>query len=159
MRTSRDRPGTEATPQPTQTGQIFGTPHDMSPEQAPGRPVDHRSDLVSLGIVLYELLTGRRPFSGADMGETLQRIINAQPEAIARFNYDVPPEVERILRNPRPPRGLPMVRPRSISSANRATKRPSSRWRIIGSPKGWTSVCPRSTARTRTPNRCTARTC
>lgn len=94
-----ERPGdTEVTPQPTQTGQILGTPHYMSPEQALGRPVDHRSDLFSLGIVLYELLTGRKPFSGADMGETLQRIINAQPEAIARFNYDVPPELERILR-------------------------------------------------------------
>lgn len=82
----------------TQAGQILGTPNYMSPEQATGLEVDHRSDLFSLGIVLYELLTGRLPFAGASFGETIQRIINAQPEAIARFNYDVPPEFERIVR-------------------------------------------------------------
>lgn len=82
----------------TQAGQILGTPNYMSPEQARGRDVDHRSDLFSLGIVLYELLTGRLPFSGASFGETIQRIINDQPEAIARFNYEVPPELERIVR-------------------------------------------------------------
>jgi serine/threonine-protein kinase len=89
----------EATTQhKTQSGQILGTPNYMSPEQASGREVDHRSDLFSLGIVLYELLTGRLPFMGANFGETIQRIINAQPEAIARFNYDVPAEFERIVR-------------------------------------------------------------
>jgi len=82
----------------TQAGQIFGTPNYMSPEQAAGREVDHRSDLFSLGIVLYELLTGRPPFSGTSLGDTLHRIINDQPEAIARFNYDVPGELERIVR-------------------------------------------------------------
>ncbi len=82
----------------TQAGQILGTPNYMSPEQARGRDVDHRSDLFSLGIVLYELLTGRLPFAGTSFGETLQRIINDQPEAIARFNYDVPAEFERIVR-------------------------------------------------------------
>jgi serine/threonine protein kinase len=82
----------------TQSGQILGTPNYMSPEQARGREVDHRSDLFSLGVVLYELLTGRLPFTGANFGETIERIINTQPEAIARFNYDVPPEMERIVR-------------------------------------------------------------
>ncbi len=82
----------------THAGQILGTPNYMSPEQATGREVDPRSDLFSLGIVLYELLTGRLPFSGANFGDTLHRIAHAQPEAIARFNYDVPAELERIVR-------------------------------------------------------------
>ena len=87
-----------ATRPATQSGQILGTPNYMSPEQAAGRAVDPRSDLFSLGIVLYELVTGRLPFSGTNFGETLQRIMNAQPEAIARFNYEVPVELERIVR-------------------------------------------------------------
>lgn len=82
----------------TQAGQIVGTPNYMSPEQAMGSPVDHRTDLFSLGVVLYEMIAGRPPFSGTSIGETLNRIIQAQPEALARFNYGVPPELERIVR-------------------------------------------------------------
>ena len=68
----------------------------MSPEQAVGKAVDHRSDLFSLGSVIYCLLTGRPPFAGANLGEVLDNVVHKQPEAIARFNYDVPPELERI---------------------------------------------------------------
>jgi serine/threonine protein kinase len=82
----------------TQTGHILGTPTHMSPEQALGKPVDHRTDLFSLGVTLYELVTGRRPFSGGSVGETVHNVVNAQPEAIARFNYEVTPELERIIR-------------------------------------------------------------
>jgi serine/threonine protein kinase len=80
----------------TQSGQVLGTPRYMSPEQAVGRTVDHRSDLFSLGSVIYHLLTGRPPFSGGNLGETLDNVIHRQPDAIARFNYSVPPELERI---------------------------------------------------------------
>ena len=52
----------------------------------------------SLGVVLYELTTGRLPFFGGNPTETIERIANAQPDAIARFNYDVPAELERIIR-------------------------------------------------------------
>jgi serine/threonine protein kinase len=82
----------------TATGQFMGTPSYMSPEQALGRPVDHRSDLFSLGVVLYELVTGRVPFPGATFAEISDRILRAQPEAMARFNYDVPETLERIIR-------------------------------------------------------------
>lgn len=82
----------------TQAGVVMGTVQYMSPEQALGRPLDHRSDLFSLGAVLYELTTGRRPFDGNTATETLDRVIHGQPESIARFNYDVPPELERIVR-------------------------------------------------------------
>jgi serine/threonine protein kinase len=82
----------------TQSGQVLGTPHYMSPEQALGKEVDARSDLFSLGIVLYELSTGKTPFAGTSLADTLDRILHAQPEAMARLNYNVTPELERIVR-------------------------------------------------------------
>src|SRR5262245_24071274 len=82
----------------TVPGVVMGTVPYMSPEQALGREVDYRSDLFSLGVVLYEMATGQLPFSGASMSETLDRIVHAQPEAMARFNYNVPAELERIVR-------------------------------------------------------------
>lgn len=82
----------------TQSGVVMGTVPYMSPEQALGKEIDHRSDLFSLGVVLYEMATGRLPFAGSSTSETLDRILHSQPEAIARFNYDVPAELERIVR-------------------------------------------------------------
>jgi len=82
----------------TTTGAVIGTVTYMSPEQALGRKVDHRSDIFSLGIVIYEMVTGRKPFVGKTTTETIDRIVHAQPQAIARFNYDVPTELERIVR-------------------------------------------------------------
>jgi predicted Ser/Thr protein kinase len=80
----------------TREGYVVGTPCYMSPEQALGRDLDHRTDLFSVGIVLYELVTGQRPFTGSTFTEIVNKIVNAQPPAIARLNYDVPPELERI---------------------------------------------------------------
>jgi serine/threonine protein kinase len=82
--------------QQTREGQVVGSPSYMSPEQALGKDLDHRSDIFSLGVVLYELATGRRPFTGSNFAEIVNKIVNAQPPAIARLNYDVPPEFERI---------------------------------------------------------------
>jgi serine/threonine protein kinase len=82
--------------QQTQQGQLLGTPSYMSPEQALGKDLDHRTDIFSLGVVLYELVTGQRPFTGANFAEVINKIVHAQPPAIGRLNYDVPPELERI---------------------------------------------------------------
>ncbi len=93
---STDPLGITGSMQQTQSGQVLGTPSYMSPEQALGKDLDHRTDIFSLGVVLYELTTGQRPFTGANFGEILDKIVHAQPTAIARLNYDVPPELERI---------------------------------------------------------------
>ncbi len=77
-------------------GVVVGTPRYMSPEQALGKDIDHRSDLFSLGVVLYELLTGELPFGGANFAEILNNIVHSHPTAIARLNCDVPSELERI---------------------------------------------------------------
>lgn len=80
----------------TQSGQVVGTPTHMSPEQALGRPIDHRTDLFSVGVVLYQLATGRLPFAASTYGELVNKVVNDPPEAMARFNYDLPAEFERM---------------------------------------------------------------
>jgi len=82
----------------TAVGIVMGTVSYMSPEQALGHKIDQRSDLFSLGVVIYEMLTGRLPFDGSSTTEIIDSIIHKEPIAIARFNYDVPPELERIAR-------------------------------------------------------------
>ena len=82
----------------TTPGMILGTVQYMSPEQALGKPVDHRSDIYSLGVVMYQLATSKLPFSGSSPSDTLNRILNSQPEAIARFNYNIDPALEHIIR-------------------------------------------------------------
>ncbi len=75
------------------TGLIVGTPRVMSPEQARGRPVDARSDLFSLGVLLYEALTARSPFLAESLGPTLERVTTHHPPPVRRLN----PGVSRSL--------------------------------------------------------------
>jgi len=88
----------ESTAWKTESGLLMGTVPYMSPEQALGKAADPRSDIFSIGVVLYQLVTGRLPFAGATQAETLLRITSSQPEPMARFNYELPLELERIVR-------------------------------------------------------------
>jgi len=81
----------------TKEGSTLGTAAYMSPEQAQGEEVDHRSDIFSFGVVLYELLTGKLPFRGEHHSALMYSIINEEPPPIARFNEKVTPEIERIV--------------------------------------------------------------
>ena len=81
----------------TLTVGVQGTVAYMSPEQAAGEPVDHRTDIWSLGVVFYEMLTGSLPFSGDRAQAVIHGILNKQPAPLAAIRSDVPPEVERIL--------------------------------------------------------------
>src|SRR5262249_7426691 len=81
----------------TDTGITIGTPHYMSPEQALGRELDDRSDIFNLGIVLYELVAGQRPFRGATTGETINSVINTQPEPLGLENPLFSPALDNII--------------------------------------------------------------
>ena len=81
----------------TETGVVMGTAPYMSPEQALGQEVDHRSDIFSLGVLTYEMTAGRRPFTGASATEIIDRILHAQPAPLVRFNEHAPAELERIV--------------------------------------------------------------
>ena len=91
LRESTEDEGKTLEAQQTQEGQLLGTPRYMSPEQALGKAVDHRSDLFSLGSVIYYLITRRPPFSGDNLGEVLDSVVHRQPDAIARSITPFPP--------------------------------------------------------------------
>jgi Tol biopolymer transport system component/predicted Ser/Thr protein kinase len=81
----------------TKEGSTLGTAAYMSPEQARGEEVDHRSDIFSFGVVLYEMLTGKLPFGGEHHAALLYSIMNDEPQPVARFNEKVTPEIEHIV--------------------------------------------------------------
>jgi eukaryotic-like serine/threonine-protein kinase len=81
----------------TKAGSTLGTIAYMSPEQAQGREVDYRSDLFSLGVVLYELIAGRTPFKRNNDAATIHAIVSESPEPLARYKSDVAPELQRIV--------------------------------------------------------------
>ncbi len=81
----------------TRTGTLIGTPEYMSPEQAEGEEVDHRSDIYSLGIVLYQMLTGRVPFTGDTPLAVLHKQIYEKPTSPRMLNPMIPAEVEKVL--------------------------------------------------------------
>jgi serine/threonine-protein kinase len=87
-----------ATLKQTTPGMMMGTVLYMSPEQALGKEVDTRTDIFSLGVVIYEMLTGQLPFAGETISETIVNIASSQPKAISAFNSQVPSDLEHIIR-------------------------------------------------------------
>lgn len=81
----------------TDSGTIMGTVSYMSPEQARGIRVDARSDIFSLGVVLYEMVAGRTPFDGTSVSDVIAAILRNDPLPLARFAADVPEELDRIV--------------------------------------------------------------
>jgi eukaryotic-like serine/threonine-protein kinase len=81
----------------TQVHAVVGTPWYMSPEQAEGRPVDHRSDIFSLGVVLYEMACGRRPFDGDSAVSVISSVIKDTPSPPSAVNLAVPPALDHIV--------------------------------------------------------------
>lgn len=81
----------------TQSGAVMGTPAYMAPEQARGRPVDHRADLFSLGCILYEMTTARRPFTGSDTMAILTALALDTPPDPITINRAVPPQLSKLI--------------------------------------------------------------
>jgi len=81
----------------TQAGVILGTAAYMPPEQARGKPVDRRADIWAFGVVLLEMLTGRRVFAGDNVVEVLGRVLNTEPDWKG-LPPDTPRAVQRLLR-------------------------------------------------------------
>jgi serine/threonine protein kinase len=84
-------------PSKTSTGSIVGSPSYMSPEQINGQPLDGRSDLFSLGVIFYELLTGEKPFKGQNFTSLLLQITTSSPIPIRSLVPDIPDACEQIL--------------------------------------------------------------
>src|SRR4029077_18435496 len=85
------------TSQMTEAGSIVGTAQYLSPEQARGGEVDPRSDLYSLGIVLYELLTGKTPFDGETPVEIAMKHLSTAPKPPSKLRPDIPPELDMVV--------------------------------------------------------------
>jgi TolB-like protein len=82
----------------TQPGIVMGTPAYMSPEQIAGRALDHRTDIFSLGIVLHEMATGRRPFEGSCSAELASSILRDSPPLVTDVRGDLPSDLARVIR-------------------------------------------------------------
>ncbi len=94
--------GSSATMSPTMlgtvAGQVMGTAGYMAPEQVTGEVVDRRADLFAFGCVLYQMISGRQPFAGESVHDTLHKIGHEEPRALAEIDASLPAEMERIVR-------------------------------------------------------------
>jgi serine/threonine protein kinase/Tol biopolymer transport system component len=93
----RSGPGLTTQQQLTNPGTVMGTIGYMSPEQVRGLEADHHSDIFSFGLILYEMLAGRRAFQGESSAETMAAIVKEDPPDIMESNPKIPPQLERIV--------------------------------------------------------------
>jgi eukaryotic-like serine/threonine-protein kinase len=96
-------PGAASAPDPTitsggtQLGALLGTPDYMSPEQAKGEPVDHRTDIFSFGMLVFEMLSGRRPFGGADRIAALHALVSQPAPRVSAMRAGLPASIDRLV--------------------------------------------------------------
>ena len=100
-----DQPGLRSDPEAatvqvvkTDPGKVMGTANYMSPEQTRGQELDQRTDIWSLGVILYELVAGRVPFSGSSASDVIASILTTEPVPLQRYSPEIPDELHRIVR-------------------------------------------------------------
>lgn len=150
----------------TTAGVVLGTYHTMSPEQAGGDEVDARSDLFSLGVLLYEILTGRSPFRGGSPLETLKRVLTETPPPLAVLRPDLPPTLAVLVnellakdREARPASAANVARRLAEIEALPGLKtEPASRELAPGMSGGSTDAFPFSPVAVRPPSKTPAST-
>ena len=98
VESSVESEATRTSPGLTQAGVVMGTPSYMSPEQVSGRPLDHRSDLYSLGVVMFEMATGHRPFDARSSAELISSILRDTPPPVTEMRPDLPSDLARVIR-------------------------------------------------------------
>jgi eukaryotic-like serine/threonine-protein kinase len=92
-----DGPGSDPAETLVEPGKVEGTIHYMSPEQAQAKPADHRGDIFSLGVILYELISGRRPFEGANEAAVRAAILNRRPKPVSTLCAEAPAGLDRVI--------------------------------------------------------------
>ncbi len=125
----------------TQTGSLLGTPHYMSPEQATGRGVDHRTDIYAIGVILFECMTGRRPFAADSLFDLLRQHVDEPPPSPRALRPDMPPALEQVIlatlaKDPNQRFGSAGALTQALMAATSTLP-----------PDQWTSVAPSTVAR------------
>ena len=98
VRADRSSDATQTFAGQTAMGVVMGTPTYMSPEQVASRVLDHRTDIFSLGVILYEMASGRRPFEGASSAELASAILRDTPRLLSEFRADLPEELGVLIQ-------------------------------------------------------------